>query len=112
MALAFFSCCAIRLIKVFPEFESGFGGSVAFLLFHMMIVNVSLSIINMIPIPPLDGSKVITYFLPVKLKAKYLSLNPYIGLIMLYVVLSSGMVRSVRYSIINFFGTIFCGMAF
>ena len=53
-----------------------------------VFVNLILGVFNLIPIPPLDGSNVLAYFLPPKLAYKYMALSRYgfiilIGLIML-----------------------------
>lgn len=53
-----------------------------------VFVNLILGVFNLIPIPPLDGSNVLAYFLPPKLAWKYMSLSRYgfmilIGVIML-----------------------------
>ncbi|MDR1651338.1 MAG: site-2 protease family protein [Synergistaceae bacterium] len=53
---------------LFVRFRPGliFGGNRIFLRFMMdlMFVNVGLGVFNLIPIPPLDGSKVLSVFLP------------------------------------------------
>lgn len=35
-----------------------------YFLVHFAVVNISLGVFNLIPLPPLDGSKVLDYFLP------------------------------------------------
>ncbi len=32
--------------------------------FYFVIVNINLALFNLIPVPPLDGSRILTYFLP------------------------------------------------
>jgi len=47
-------------------------------LFAMAIlINLVLMIFNLMPIPPLDGSKVLMAFLPFKLKMRFMSLERY-----------------------------------
>ncbi len=40
-------------------------------------INLLLAIFNLIPIPPLDGSKIVSTFLPLKLKTIFYQLEPY-----------------------------------
>ncbi|MBF0911337.1 MAG: site-2 protease family protein [Atopobiaceae bacterium] len=47
-----------------------------FLTFYVQ-VNVSLAVFNLIPIPPLDGSKVILYFLGDTYRKKFYAIEPY-----------------------------------
>lgn len=43
----------------------------------IVYINLILMIFNLVPIPPLDGSKVILPFLPYHLQEKYMRLEPY-----------------------------------
>ncbi len=52
-------------------------------------INLILAIFNMLPIPPLDGSRVISWLLPEQLEYFYLSLEPY-GLILILIMLFMG----------------------
>ena len=55
----------------------------------VIYLNLFLAFLNLIPIPPLDGSKVVKRFLPVRYYNLYLRLERY-GMIILIVLLVSG----------------------
>jgi Zn-dependent protease len=55
-----------------------------------VVLNLILAIFNMVPIPPLDGSRVVTSLLPIKLAYYYSRLEPF-GIIILVVLLNFGM---------------------
>lgn len=74
-----------------------FSASVTALLFIIVAVNIMLAIFNMIPVPPLDGSKVLSALLPTGLRFGYdrwrasLERNPFIGMgIVLLIVIVLG----------------------
>ena len=110
--LAVFSGIGIRFISHFTTSPNGFGGSIGIFLYVMLNVNLILIVINLIPIPPLDGSKILAYFLPKNISRNYLNLNPFVCLIILFIVLSSGLVWSFLYPMINFFITHLSGIIF
>jgi Zn-dependent protease len=64
-------------------------GSYELLLETMITVNVILAIFNMIPIPPLDGSRIIVYFLPEKARDAWATFEQY-SLIAFLVLIMSG----------------------
>lgn len=57
-----------------------------------VLTNLLLSFINLIPIPPLDGSRILASTLPTKYAIKYLKIEPY-GYIILIVLLLSGLLN-------------------
>ena len=77
--------------------QLGIFGSINDVLFLVVVINIMLGTFNLIPIPPLDGSKVLTAFLPLGARMGYerfraqLEHNPFLGMgIVLLVVLLFG----------------------
>jgi len=71
-------------------------------------VNVMLGVLNLVPIPPLDGSRVLAGVLPNRYGEAMARLEPY-GLIILVLLLASGLlnlmpvVNSIRHLILSLF---------
>ena len=59
-------------------------GICAYLFFNLLTINVVLAIFNLIPIPPLDGSKILMGLLPTHLSQQYAGFERY-GFIILFV---------------------------
>jgi Zn-dependent protease len=47
------------------------------------LISINLGLLNLLPIPPLDGSKVLEYFLPPALYYSYKRIEPYSFLILI-----------------------------
>ena len=67
LALAAVAAAAFRLF--------GPSGVIGFFLVQVCIINVILAVFNLIPIPPLDGSRIVIGFLPSDLARSYLRLE-------------------------------------
>lgn len=60
-------------------------------LYLIIRINLILAIFNMIPIPPLDGSKVLAWVLPEQIAYQYLALEPYGLLLILFLLFTVGL---------------------
>jgi Zn-dependent protease len=70
-------------------FAQGFGRPIALLLQYLIFMNVSLAIFNLMPFPPLDGSKILSTFLPTSFQPTIELLEQY-GFIILLVLINLG----------------------
>lgn len=64
-------------------------GAFAKILSIMLMLNISLAVFNMIPVPPLDGSHILESLLPPNAAEKYSMLRPY-GFMLLLVLMYTG----------------------
>lgn len=64
-------------------------------------INIGLGIFNLLPIPPLDGSKIIVKFLPLTLRVSYLRLEIF-GFFFIIFLALTGILSKIIYPIITF----------
>jgi Zn-dependent protease len=86
--LAFLSALVIKLL---PAVSSGLFGR---LLIASVVINVILGVFNLIPIPPLDGSRIVSSLLPYRCCAFYNKLAPY-GFWLILILVWSGALRKI-----------------
>ncbi len=61
----------------------GFISNIQTFLYYMITINITLGVFNLIPIPPLDGSRIATYFLPQSAYFKIMQYEKYIFMALL-----------------------------
>lgn len=72
-----------------------FGGTIYDLFSLGVLMNITLALFNMIPIPPLDGSKIFAALLPTEHAIRYDKLMTQIGMLLFFVVALTGLTRLV-----------------
>ncbi|MDR2522483.1 MAG: site-2 protease family protein [Synergistaceae bacterium] len=82
----------VLFLRVFGSFWFSLTGQAGLLVFLMMIrINMGLAAFNLIPIPPLDGSKVLYSFLPFRYLHHYHWLEQY-GILILFALIFTGVI--------------------
>ncbi|WP_163328633.1 site-2 protease family protein [Desulfurobacterium thermolithotrophum] len=81
---------SVLVLKYFPFSSLPFNISEPlFLIFkYSIFINVAFGIFNLLPIPPLDGSKILEALLPPKLYYSYKKIEPYGPIILIILVIS------------------------
>lgn len=89
---------AALLMALVPALRSGFISSLMQL---TLIYNVLLGVFNLLPLPPLDGSKVLQYFLPNSAAYKFSQLEQY-GTIILMLLIFTRVLGRILYPMVDF----------
>lgn len=66
-----------------------------------VVINFGLCWLNLMPVPPLDGSKILAFFLPQKWAWRFMSLDKY-GFVILLVLLFTGILGSVLSPLVRY----------
>lgn len=80
--------------------------SLLMFLYVFITLNISLAVFNMIPIPPLDGSRVLLFFLPERIYFKIMQYERYIMVVFIALIISGIVDLPINYAsdaIINLF---------
>lgn len=68
--------------------------------YTLSYVNIMLGVFNLVPIPPLDGSKILMSLMPAKYEYKIMQYERYFSII-LFILVATGMVSRIIVPIIN-----------
>jgi Zn-dependent protease len=74
LLLATLAAAAFHLLRFFP---ASAGAWIAANLKNALVLNVVLAVFNLLPLPPLDGGRIVTGVLPKTLAARYSRLEPF-----------------------------------
>ena len=106
------------LIRVMNGFgvriDGSFLGLFQYMLYFAVMINLVLAIFNMLPIPPLDGSKILFGVLPTEYEEPYLRFQQYGPMLLFGLVIMSSFLRIPIFSFwmmpfVSFFSTLFVG---
>ena len=83
---------SMLLVALLVQFNVGVAGDnpPVVLLLHFVTLNIALLVFNMIPVPPLDGSKVLYALLPNETARKYEEMASSFSMIALFVIIFFG----------------------
>ncbi len=81
--------------------------SIIIILLFSVLINLLLAVFNLIPIPPLDGSQILSGLLPTHLAVKYEGISRY-GFIIIFLLLLTGLLWAIIIPIVQFlYGLLF-----
>lgn len=104
--MAIFWVLVLKYAQMAPDYA-------AYFLLEMskvgIMINLVLMVLNLLPLPPLDGGRIAVSLLPMNLAVKLSRLEQY-GFIILIVLLFTGVLGRIILPIINFFGQLILGI--
>jgi len=98
LAMALGWAVLMKLANMMPD--SAFSLPMALMGMAGININVMLMVLNLLPLPPLDGGRIAVSLLPNQLAYRYSMLEPY-GMILLVVLLFSGVLGAIIWPLIN-----------
>jgi Zn-dependent protease len=108
LILAVASAILVKLLLLVPVLPMFILKPVAGMLVASVWINVMLAVFNCLPIPPLDGSKVLMGVLPPDMARSYEKLEPF-GFILLLILFYLGIISKVIMPIITFANNLLLG---
>jgi Zn-dependent protease len=96
-------------------FSTGYSNMLIIMLIYAVVINLVLAVFNLIPIPPLDGSKILAGFLPREFEALFYQLDRIgpilvVGLVLLGSLLHIPILWIAMKPFIRFFSILFAGV--
>ncbi len=86
LAMALLAAIPFRMGLLRPSLPSGLFPSLAQVMTQFILINLVLFLFNLIPVAPLDGDKILPYFLPPQWGWRFENLRPYGPVILLILV--------------------------
>ncbi len=86
LVMAFLAAIPFRLGLLYPSLPRGLFPNLSQVLTQFILINLVLFLFNLIPVAPLDGDKILPYFLPPQWEWRFENLRPYGPVILLVLV--------------------------
>ena len=99
--IAFIILKALIVTGVVGSLQSSTAEPVVLFLSYLLIMNISLAVFNLLPFPPLDGSKVLDTFLPASMRPIMDMLEQY-GFIILMILIYVGVFHAIITPVLRF----------
>lgn len=99
--LGSFLVVAMRLYAPY----NGFTNFIFNAVYYYVVVNISLAVFNLLPVPPLDGSRIVSAFLPQKALSFYYRYQQ-IFVMILFLLMITGALSGPLYTVQNFFANL------
>jgi len=99
--IAFTIFKVLLMTSLGASIPEGFDRPVSLFLTYLLIMNVSLAVFNLLPFPPLDGSKVLETFLPDSMQPVLAVLEQY-GYLILMILMYMGVFGAIIGPVLNF----------
>ena len=100
LLMAFFWSLMIHLGYLFIETHEWFALPLMLMGVAGVLINTLLMALNLIPIPPLDGGRILTALLPPKMAQVYARLEGY-GLFIMVILLGSGLLGAILWPLVS-----------
>lgn len=94
LLMVFFWLAIAKLAAVLANDAESVANLFIFMAWAGVIINSLLMILNLFPLPPLDGSRVLFSVLPAQLATHYIKIEPY-GLVILLVLFATGVLGKI-----------------
>lgn len=101
LVMMIFWAFVAKLVLVFEGYLSGLAQPLFYMALAGISINIVLMALNLIPLPPLDGSRVVSAFLPPRAAIQYNQLERY-GLIILLLLLVTGILQKIFFPVVDF----------
>jgi Zn-dependent protease len=103
LAIIGFTIIKVLVMKgLWFTMSQGFGEPIKIFLYFLLTMNISLAVFNLLPFPPLDGSKVLETFLPESMQPMLAFLEQYgylLLILLMYMGIFSMIISPVLYGI-------------